>query len=181
MLDLRIFLALVALIFIYIGARRGFSQEVIATAGILLALFGLHHFDDTLRGQLLQSGAAWLHLLVQLLVFALVVYFAYHTRAVIGARALAVRSGEAASRRSNMQEGVLGGVVGALNGYLIGGSVWYFAHINDYPFLGSEQVTVAPETLHILPLYLLADGPGGSGELLTVAVFCIFLVVLIMI
>ena len=49
MLDLRIFLALVALIFIYVGARRGFSQEVIATAGILLALFGLHHFDDTLR------------------------------------------------------------------------------------------------------------------------------------
>ena len=181
MLDLRIFLALVAFIFIYIGARRGFSQEIIATAGVLLALFGLHHFDDTIRGQLLRSGAAWLHLLVQLLVFALVVYFAYHTRAVIGSRALAVRTGEEMSRRSNMQDGVLGGIIGALNGYLIGGSVWYFAHINDYPILGSDQVTVAPETLRILPLYLLADGPGGSGELLTLAVFCIFLVVLIVI
>ena len=117
MLDLRIFLALVAFIFIYIGARRGFSQEIIATAGVLLALFGLHHFDDTIRGQLLRSGAAWLHLLVQLLVFALVVYFAYHTRAVIGSRALAVRTGEEMSRRSNMQDGVLGGIIGALNGY----------------------------------------------------------------
>lgn len=181
MLDLRIMLAIAVFIFLYIGSRRGFSQEIIAMAGILLALFGLHQFDDFLRGELLREGSPLLHLLVQLLLFIAIVFFSYHTRAIIGTRAMARRTGELLSRRSNVQEGVLGGFIGAINGYLIGGSVWYFAHINDYPFLVSEQITVSPETIRMLPLYLLVNGPAGNGELLTVLVFGIFLIVLIMI
>ncbi len=182
MLDLRIFLLLAALIFAYIGARRGFNQEIIVTAGILLALFGLREFDDILRNQLLSGGASWLQLTTQLAVFSLIVYFSYHTRAVIGPRALAAQSNaqDTLSGRSNLQEGVLGGLVGALNGYLIAGSFWYFAHVNDYPLLRLDPATSA-DILQILPPYLLAGGLEGGGEPLTLAVFCIFLVVLILI
>lgn len=183
MLDFRIFLALIGLLFMYIGARRGFSQEVVATAGIILSLFGLHQMDDLLRAQLLLNGPPWLKLMAQLLIFALVVYFAYHTRAIIGARALAVRVGATVSRRSHLQEGLLGGAIGALNGYLIGASIRYFADINGFPLRASGD---AADTAGLLgsvgePIFWLTGGPGGSGEPLSLAVFAIFLVLLILI
>lgn len=181
MLDLRIIVVIAMLIFMYVGSRRGFSLEIISTAGILLALFGLHRFDEFLRNNLLQNGSSLLHLIFQLLLFIVFVFAAYHTRAVIGSRAMASHSGVTLSKRSNVQEGVLGGLIGAINGYLIGGSFWYFLHINDYPIWKEGQTRVSPETIRLLPLNLLADGPAGNGEILTLMVIGVFLVVFILI
>ena len=181
MLDLRIIIVIAILVFMYVGSRRGFSLEIISTAGILLALFGLHRFDEFLRNDLLQNGSSLLHLIVQILLFSVFVIAAYHTRAVIGSRAMASFSGVSLNKRSNVQEGVLGGLTGAINGYLIGGSFWYFLYINDYPIWKEGQERVSPETIRLLPLNLLAEGPAGNGEILTLMVISVFLIVLILI
>ena len=80
---------------------------------------------------------------------------------------------------------MLGGLVGALNGYLVSGSVWYFMHINDYPLAPFIEAPVegslSLSTVNNLPLYVLAAGPGSPGDLLSLMVICLFIVVLVLI
>lgn len=168
-------------VFMYIGSRRGFSLELISSAGILLAMFALHQFDGLIRNELLSGGSSWLHLMVQMLLFICIVSAAYHTRAVIGSRLWARVTGERLNQRSQFQEGILGGLIGAVNGYLISGSVWYFFHLNDYPFWARGEINVSPEWTQWLPHYLLVGGPSGSGDLFSLMVVGVFFIVLIVI
>ncbi|MCY3935333.1 MAG: CvpA family protein [Chloroflexi bacterium] len=181
MIDLRILILLAVFVFVYIGSRRGFSLELISSAGILLAMFALHQFDALIRNELLSGGSAGLHLLVQVLLFTGIVSAAYHTRAVIGSRLWARVTGERLNQRSQFQEGILGGLIGAVNGYLISGSVWYYIHMNDYPLWAEGAINVNPEWTQWLPHYLLVGGPTGSGDVFTLMVVGAFLIVLIVI
>jgi uncharacterized membrane protein required for colicin V production len=168
-----------AFLFGYIGFSRGWNKEVISLSGIVLGLFALFQFDDVIRGTLLANVPA---VFIQTALFAIIVMFAYQTRALIGAEASRAR-GE--GNREQLQSNLLGGVVGFINGYLIWGTLWYFMHINDYPL--SPFITRPPAgspseaTISQLPLYLLAGGPTGDGNLLAAAVIVIFLIVLIVI
>ena len=155
---------------------RGWSKELIATAGIILGLFALFQFDSILRGSILRGVALDQVFIIQSLVFIVIVFFAYQTRAL----GRGTRDG-----RSNLQEGVLGALVGGLNGYLIWGSLWYFMDINSYPL---APAIVAPSAnsssaiaINYLPLVILGGGAEGSGDLLAVAVIVLFLFVLVVI
>lgn len=182
MMQLSALLWLMALIFGFIGFRRGWNKEVIATSGIILGLFALFEFDDLIRGTLLANVPGEQVMLVQAVLFGIIVFFAYQTRALIGQDAVRARGGEG---RDELQSQILGGLVGFLNGYLIWGTLWYFMHINDYPF--SPYIVAPPsnspsaQTIDQLPLYVLAGGPGGEGNLLAMAVIFLFLIVLIVI
>jgi hypothetical protein len=71
------------------------------------------------------------------------------------------------------------------------GTLWYFLDINripgsnDYPL--TPYVIVPPEgsaaaaAVNNLPLYVLAGGPAGTGDLLALVVIVLFLIVLIVI
>ncbi|PJF21271.1 MAG: hypothetical protein CUN56_11955, partial [Phototrophicales bacterium] len=83
---------------------------------------------------------------------------------------------------ANIQTGILGGVIGAINGYLIGGAIWYFVDINEYPFY---PLIVAPSpgspsanSVGSIPIVLLSGGATGTGDFLIVGVFVLFLLVL---
>jgi hypothetical protein len=171
-----------AFLFGYIGFSRGWNKEVISLSGIVLGLFALFQFDDVIRGTLLANVPAVQAFFIQTALFAIIVMFAYQTRALIGTDAARAR-GDA--NREQLQSNLLGGVVGFINGYLIWGTLWYFMHINDYPL--SPFITRPPAgspseaTIAQLPLYLLAGGPAGDGNLLAAAVIVIFLIVLIVI
>ncbi|MFN8371955.1 MAG: CvpA family protein [Anaerolineae bacterium] len=173
MIQLSVVMWTFSLFFAFIGFQRGWNKEIIATSGIILALFALHQFDTFLRQILLGNMSGEQVFMVQTLFFAIVVYFAYQTRAII--------SGRGADGRDNLQEQVLGGIIGFVNGYLIWGSIWYFLDINGYPAGLNVVPPPTQETVQMLPLYLLAGGPTGPGDLLSLIVIILFLIVLIVI
>ncbi len=174
MIQLSVIMWTFSMFFAFIGFQRGWNKEIIATSGIILALFALHQFDTFLREILLGNLSAEQRFLLQTLFFVIVIYFAYQTRAVIG--------GRGGDGRDSLQESVLGGIIGFVNGYLVWGSIWYFLDINGYPAgLNVIPPTNQAEVVQMLPLYLLAGGPQGPGDLLSLIVIVLFLIVLIVI
>ncbi|MBC6936621.1 MAG: hypothetical protein DWB42_12365 [Chloroflexi bacterium] len=177
MVQLYTMLWISAIFFGIIGAMRGWNREIVSTAGIILALFTLFQLDPLLRGVFLASVPREQTFFVQVGLFAAIIYFAYQSRTIVD------RSGpDNPNRTQNM---VLGVVLGALNGYLIWGAIWYFLDINEYPF--SPLVTAPPagsvseQALNAIPLVLLGGGAAASGELLTIVVIVLFLLVLFII
>ncbi|MBC8171549.1 MAG: CvpA family protein [Anaerolineae bacterium] len=174
-----------AFLFGYIGFARGWNKEVISLSGIILALFALFQFDDLLRGTLLTNLPGDQIFWVQSAIFGLIVFFAYQTRALIGSDAVKARTGDRDAGRDQLQTNILGAVMGFLNGYLIWGTLWYFMHINNYPlapFITRPAVGSPSEiTINQLPLFVLAGGPTGNGDLLAMCVIVLFLIVLIVI
>ncbi len=167
-----------AIFFGIIGFLRGWSKELISTAGIILGLFALFQFDSLLRGTLLVNVSRDQVFFVQSAIFIAIVFFAYQTRGFGGSR----QSGQG---RDQLQSSVLGGVLGAINGYLIWGTIWYFMDINEYPL---APIVIAPapgspsdQTREILPLVILGGGPAGNGDLLAITVIILFVIVLILI
>ena len=73
-------------------------------------------------------------------------------------------------------------MMGFINGYLIGGALWYLLDINEYPL---AQFVTAPSlnspsalSLNWMPLVLIGGGASGTGDILAVAViFFLFIVV----
>jgi uncharacterized membrane protein required for colicin V production len=130
MIQLSTMMVVLALFFAIAGFLRGWNKELVSTAGIVLGLFALFQFDTILRGTLLANVNRDQVFLVQAGIFIAIVFFAYQTRAIIGDD---VRRREGREGRDSLQESVLGGLLGFLNGYLIWGSLWYFMDINEYP------------------------------------------------
>jgi hypothetical protein len=179
MIQLSALMWTMALFFAFIGFLRGWNRELVATAGIILGLFALFQFDGLIRGTLLVNVGRDTVFVVQSGIFVAIVYFAYQTRALMG-EDIARRQG-----RDSLQESVLGGLLGFLNGYLVWGSLWYFMDINEYP-LAPMIIAPAPgspsdQARSLLPLVLLGGGPTGNGDLLAVSVIILFIIVLFLI
>ena len=182
MIQLSGILWLMAVVFAVIGYGRGLTKELIALAGIILALFAIDQFDFLIRQQLLANSGATSAFYVQSILFLGIVFFAYQTRA-LGSRELVKDRKE--EGRDRLQSTVLGAVVGFLNGYLIIGTLWNLMAVNDYPLrpyiiapAASEQTTAM---LNALPLNLLGRWIDGGGSILSIAVIVLFIIVLIVI
>lgn len=185
MIELSILVWLCAAFFAYMGALRGWAKEVISTAGIILGLFALFQFDTLIRQSLFASLAPEWKFYLQTIIFLVIVFFAYQTRALIGVEARN-RSRDA---RDPLQARVLGGIAGFVNGYLIGGSIWYFLDINriaggQYPLspyiIAPPAGTNSAAFVQNLPLYLLTQN-GASNDFLALSVVVLFIIVLIII
>lgn len=174
MIQLYTLMWLLAAFFGVAGFLRGWNKEIIATAGIVLALFALFQFDAILRGTMLRTFPRNQTFFIQTAIFAVIVFFAYTNRTFIP---------DDTPDRVTLQEGILGGLVGAFNGYLIGGTLWYFLDINEYPFApyiyAPGPNTPSANFIETIPLVILGGGPAGSGDLLAVFVIFLFLLVLI--
>jgi hypothetical protein len=164
-----------AFFFAIIGFMRGWNKEVVAAAGIVLAAFTLFQFDSLIRGTLFINISRDQAFLVQAGIFVAIVFIAYRAQTVTGRR----------GGRQDLQNGILGAVMGFINGYLIGGSLWYFLDINEYPL---APLIIAPaagspsdRAREILPLVMLSGGVNGNGDFMTIAVIILFLVVLVVV
>jgi len=167
--------------FAYIGFNRSLSKELISLSGVILGLFTLHQFDTLIRQTLLAGLSVSQVFFVQCIIFLVIVFFAYQTR---------VKIGGGTGGRDPLQAKVLGAIVGGVNGYLISGTIWYFLDINRTsantypldPFITAPVVgSVSAQTVSNLPLYVLAQGPGSNGDLLSLAVIVLFVIVLVVI
>ena len=184
MIQLTVMMWAMAALFGYVGFLRGWNKEMISTAGIILGLFALTEFDDVIE-QMLITAPAGQKFFFRVTIFAIIVFFAYQTRALIGEDAGRSRSrsrrGSTGEGRDHLQASMLGGIIGFLNGYLIWGSIWYFMH-PDYPlspYISSPIAgTASAGFIDSLPLAILGS---GDGNLLAAAVIVLFVAVLIVI
>ncbi len=118
--------------FALIGTLRGWTREIIATSGLVLSLFALNQFGFFLISLL---GAAAVtspdvvditgirrqQFYILTAVHLTIAFFSYQGPALAG-RTL----GDRLRVRDSLQDKVLGALVGAINGYLIIGTLWTF-------------------------------------------------------
>ena len=131
------------LLFGVIGAIRGWVREVQATAAAILAMFIIEQISPFVWAILVERtpvemlAAEPLGTLRRLVMFKaailfIVVFFGYQGPLLI--QSATSRRTSANKPRESVQEGILGAMVGALNGYLIIGALWWYVHVAEYPF-----------------------------------------------
>lgn len=121
-----------------IGALRGWTKEVIATSGLILSLFALDYggyFLVNLLGATVDpavpdpAGTLRRRQFYVLAASHLVIaFFSYQGPTIAGARVT-----ERLRVRDSFQDKVMGALVGALNGYLLFGTLWAFLEFEVGP------------------------------------------------
>ncbi|MGJ3237610.1 MAG: CvpA family protein [Anaerolineae bacterium] len=184
MIQLVLIMYLFIAFFGYVGWLRGWTKEVISLAGIILAIFALWEFRTVITGVIFNDLPPGQVFYIQSAIFVTIVFFAYQTRA------LNARAGRR-NNREELQTRVLGAIVGAANGYLISGTLWFFLDYQgldglraNYPLaplvVSPAPGSVSADMVSNLPVYLLT-GTGGDGALLSLVVVVLFVLVLVLI
>jgi uncharacterized membrane protein required for colicin V production len=117
---------LLVIFFGVIGLMRGWAKELLVSFSVVLALA----FNSLLTryvplvNSLPADGTAifW----IRMIIVVTLVFFGYQT---VG---LARLAGKAV--REKLQDSLLGFILGAVNGYLIIGTAWFYLHQANYPF-----------------------------------------------
>jgi uncharacterized membrane protein required for colicin V production len=115
-------------LFAIIGGMRGWAKELLVTFSVILALTLstlLEHYIPFVRDVLKVDSPA-LYFWVRSLILGLLVFFGYQTPHI--ARFAPKMT------REKIQDVLLGVVLGAVNGYLIAGTLWFYLHDASYPF-----------------------------------------------
>ncbi len=116
------------LFFGIIGGMRGWAKEILVIFSMILALF----IDTLLKTYVpgfevaLAAQGALTQFIVRGVFFMLLAFFGYESPALSSLIA-------AKARREKFQDIMLGAVLGAINGYLIFGTLWYYMHEAGYP------------------------------------------------
>lgn len=191
MLSLHTLFWMMVIFFGLMGMLRGWTKEIISTAGLVLSLFAQLWFGQVLVGLVARDSVEVIksQFYVRAAAHIAFAFFAYQGPTLVRQVARG-RFGERA--RGNVQESVLGFVVGAINGYLIIGTLWSFLEYNivdrmaipyamtmPYPF--PESIITRPisgpalDLIAKLPLPLLQ----GWLPLLVVVLFLFVIVAMI--
>jgi hypothetical protein len=130
MLSLGTLFWLMVLFFGIIGSLRGWTREVIASAGLILSLFALNFFGYwVLSAPTVASSSPERIRFYWLAVFHLTfAFFSYQGPVLAG-----TRFGERLRVRDNFQDKLLGLMIGTMNGYLIVGTLWSFLEYRIQP------------------------------------------------
>jgi uncharacterized membrane protein required for colicin V production len=174
MVQLSTILWTLIVLFAIVGALRGWTRELVSTAGIILALFATWQFDAVLIQPLTRGATPEQIFFLYSGILVVISFFAYQAPTNIVAR----RQQAVMDRRQGVQERLLGFVLGGVNGYLIFGSIWYYLDRTGYPFapyiFAPTPGSASAAMVESLPLIFLVQ-----GNLLTVLVVVLFLLVLI--
>jgi uncharacterized membrane protein required for colicin V production len=168
---------LLVLVFAIIGAMRGWSRELLVTFSIILSLFILgvmEHYVPPIH-EFLASPNSRPVFWTRTIIVVVLVFFGYQTPNI------AKLSGPRFARE-RLSDSLLGLVLGAINGFLMVGTLWYFLEQSNYPF---PQFITAPEagnplsaaTLRLLP-YLAPRWLGVPTVYFAVALFSLFVLVI---
>ncbi len=172
MMPINTFFWMMIAVFALVGAMRGWDRESLVTFSAIVALFLRMVFSTYVPfvREFLNSRSPT----GQFQIYSMLIIF----MAFVGyaGPVLSTRLAPKASSKK-VQDTLLGGVIGALNGYLIVGSIWYFLHAAGYgqfgilpPPEGSIAYIIA--TKYLPPVWL-------SPVLLLITVALSFVFVLI--
>ena len=173
MIQLSAFLWGMVALFGLIGFIRGWAKEIIALTGVMLALFTLEQFKDVFLAPLTAGAQPDQQFYLYAAILLIVSFFAYQTPS-----RFEKKTARSSKMREGLQESLLGMLLGAFNGYLIFGSLWYYMRNLEYPLtpyipaplLGTTSATLQNN----LPLDWLLE-----GNLLTLIVVLLFLFIIV--
>lgn len=126
MISLNLLFYFFILLFVVIGALRGWGKEVLVCFAGILALAIIEVILPKVAGGLSPDKALY----AKWIVILACVFFGYQTPA-LNAFADSIRL-----RRNSARDMVMGALMGALNGYIVFGSMWYFMAVANYPLAG---------------------------------------------
>jgi hypothetical protein len=197
MLSLTTTFWLFIILFAMVGMMRGWTKEIVVSSAIVLALFTINQFMSTVFGFIgwdnnatpLPEVRRWQFYVMSGILLALT-FFGYQGPAIARSRVA-----DRLTRRDNLQDRVLGFLVGVVNGWMVMGSIWAFLENKlvsasnwvrytpdiPYPFDPARIVRPAPELAPIidnLPIPFLTQSPYIL-PLMLVIVFLFILVVLL--
>ena len=197
MLSLTTAFWVLVILFAIVGMMRGWTKEIVATASVILALFTINQLMSPVfafigwDNNVIQPEEIrrWEFFLMSA-VLLLLAFAGYQ-----GPTLDRSRVGDRLARRDELQDKLMGLLVGALNGWLIVGSLWSFLEFRlvsannwvrfppeiPYPFDLSRIVRPPPELANIvnnLPIPVLTQSPYIL--LLLLIMFVIFLLVVML-
>lgn len=144
-------------LFAIIGWMRGWAKELLVAFSVILAL-ALNHVIRRyipLAADLPETDPTLFY--VRVIVLLVLVYFGYQT--VISIPHLAAKG-----RTEKLQDTLFGAFLGALNGYLVAGSVLYYIHIADYAVQKVVTKPTDPALLAAVNQMMLYMPPQLLGE-----------------
>ncbi|MBN1265518.1 MAG: hypothetical protein JXA25_08495 [Anaerolineales bacterium] len=162
------------IIFAFIGAMRGWSKELLVTSALLLGLFVNtileNHIAMYQTMLLVQTPEA--QFMIRSGAIALLAFFGYQTPQF--------RFLQPKMVRERLEEIMLGLVCGAVNGYFLFGSIWYYLEQAGYPTdfvtlpeAGSDLAVRIASTMAYLPPNIL------TPPLIYFAVGAVFIFVIV--
>jgi hypothetical protein len=162
---------LMVVFFAVIGSLRGWAKELLVSCSLVLAMFVNMLLDKYAAGLLSTlSASEWFG--VRAGVFVLLAYFGYLTPRLPWSPAERFL-------RERLQDWLLGIVLGAVNGALLVGSLWFFLDKAGYPFPGFEQALASAKSQEITTMmqYMPPVLLGEMWVFVAVAVAFIFVIV----
>ena len=159
-----------------IGAMRGWAKELLVSFSVVLALAFNRLLERyvPLVNSLPQDGTAifW----IRIVIVVTLVFFGYQT---VGLPRFASKA-----TREKLQDSLLGFILGALNGYLIIGTAWFYLDQAKYPFgdyiTGPVQGTpMGDAAIRLIPL--LAPRLLGEPAIYFAVMLCFIFVLVVFI
>jgi hypothetical protein len=126
-MTMQLVFGLLVVLFAVIGSLRGWAKELLVSCSLVLAMF-VNMLLDKYASGLLSSLPPAEVFGVRAGVFALMTYFGYLTPRLPWVPADRFL-------RERLQDWLLGAVLGAVNGFLLFGSIWFFLHKAGYPWI----------------------------------------------
>lgn len=120
MLSLFAVFGLFVVMFAVIGAMRGWAKELLVTSAIVLALFIIQILESHIRPyySALMMQPPTTRFTIRAIFLVLLAFFGYQTPHIRALQPKLVRE--------RLQDILLGLLMGALNGYLLFGSLWFY-------------------------------------------------------
>ncbi len=161
------------IIFGLIGWMRGWAKELLVSFSVILAL-ALNHVLRRyipIAQSLAETDVSlfWMRTIILLVL----VYFGYQT--VISIPHLASKAA-----RERLQDTLFGAILGAINGYLVVGTILFYMYVADFPF---EKVVSKPtdpvlmQTVNQMMLYMPPQLLGEPGIYFAIIIAFVFVLV----
>jgi uncharacterized membrane protein required for colicin V production len=156
------------IVFAIIGSMRGWAKEILVTSSVILALFilSLLNFIPAIRSMFNKPNGD-MEFWIRTIILVIMVIFGYQTPNI-------ARFASGKFMRDKLSDALLGFFLGALNGYLIVGTIWYFMIDSNYPL---QPGIIPPNPIPAIANYL--PPTYLQGVALYFAVMVSFLFVLI--
>ena len=161
------------ILFAIVGGMRGWVKELLVSFSVILAL-ALNHVLRRyipIAQSLPETDVSlfW----VRTIILIVLVYFGYQT--VVSIPHLASRAA-----RERLQDTLFGAILGAINGYLIAGTILYYMNTADYPFREVISKPTDPalvQTVNQMMLYMPPQLLGEPGIYFAIILAFVFVIV----
>jgi len=161
MMTLGVFFFLSMGLFIINGMLRGWYRELLGTFGIISAYFVIWFFSNQIH--FINNLSLTNQFIVKSLILVVMLFFGYHVP----------RWREPRRNLGTLVSAILGGILGAVNSYLIVGSLW--AYLDDTGYYWHDLVSAPHDALSIsiathLPSFYFSNGTLVLGSVLVILI-----------